>query len=399
MPQFYYSARNEEGKRFAGTIEAKSRSDALSILSQQYSIVTRVEKKTPRFRLWLFTRKVRGEDLLGFAQTLSAMLEGGITVKRALDVIFSDTENRILRSVVMDLSTQIAKGVPLSDAMASHPEIFNEFFVKMTKAGEDSGELPEMLCRVAEYVERTEALKDKVKSALTYPLLVVLFALILVILVLTFGVPYLTQLYGELGRELPFATSLLIDLGNFLNQNKLIIALAGIFLSYLIKSWAVSSSGARAIDGLKLGLPLLGSFFRVLYTARFSRTLSLLYSSGIPLLNAVGLTGQSVGNRIVADSALKIQQAIERGDALSDCLRANPYYLDQAIGMVAAGEESGRLELMLKRIASFYEHRAYTALDSLTSIVEPIIMIGIGILVGFMIVALGMPFLNLATTL
>ncbi len=397
MPEFLYSARNEQGKRFAGKLDAPTQNEALAILSERYAIVTRLERKTSQSFLPPLWGGVKGEDLLGFSQTLAAMLEGGITVKRALETIYGDTENRRLRQVIMDLSTQIGQGTPLSQAMTAHPTVFGDFFTKMVKAGENSGELPEMLRRVSEYVERTEALKDRVKSALTYPSVVVCFAGLLMAAILTFGIPYLRNLYEGLGMVLPPSTMVMVKLGTFLNENLLLIVLSGLIALYGVKVAILRPSVRRFLDGLELQLPVLGGFFHTLYTARFSRTLALLYSSGVPLLNALELTGQSVGNLVVADTVEKTQEAIEAGNSLSDCLRVNPYFLDAAIGMVAAGEESGKLELMLRKVADFYEAKVYSRLDTLTSTLEPLIMVAVGICVGIMIVTLGLPFMNLAS--
>ena len=397
MPEFHYSARNEQGKRFAGTIEAEDQTSALQLLSEQYALVTRLEPRVERSFFNPVFSGVKGEDLLGFAQTLAAMLEGGITIKRALDTVYGDTESRPLRQVIMDLSNQIGGGAPLSNAMATHPTVFGQFFIKMVAAGESSGELPEMLRRVAEYVEKTEALKDKVKSALTYPAVVICFALLLVLCILTFGIPYLKDLYDGLNMELPAPTQIMVNLGTLMNDNILILGFLFLGGLYGFKVWTSSPVGIKSLDALKLHLPLLGDFFITLYTARFARSLSLLYSSGVPLLNALQLTGESVGNSVVAATVEKTQGAIESGQSLSDCLRSNPYFLDAAIGMVAAGEESGRLDVMLKKVADFYEAKVYNKLDALTSIIEPLIMIGVGICIGVMIVCLGMPFLNLAS--
>ncbi len=397
MPEFHYSARNEQGKRFAGTVEAENQTEALQALSEQYAIVTRLEAKAKKTLLTPLFTGVKGEDLLGFAQTLAAMLEGGITVKRALDTIYGDTESRALRMVIMDLSTQIGSGSPLSNAMASHPLIFGQFFIKMVSAGESSGELPEMLRRVGEYVEKTEALKDKVKSALTYPVVVIVFALMLMAAIMAFGIPYLKNLYDGLNMELPRPTQIMVAVGTFMNENLILFGFLVLLTVYGVRSYLTHPKGARQVDYLKLHLPVLGDFFKVLYTARFARTLALLYSSGVPLLNALQLTGESVGNVLVTETVEKTQAAIEAGESLSDCLRTNPYFLDAAIGMVAAGEESGKLDQMLKKVADFYEHKVYIKLEGLTSTIEPLIMIGVGICIAVMIMTLGLPFMNLAS--
>jgi type IV pilus assembly protein PilC len=397
MPEFHYSARNEQGKRFAGSIEAETQTEALQALSEQYAIVTRLERKAKKNLLTPLFSGVKGEDLLGFSQTLAAMLDGGITVKRALDTIYGDTESRALRMIIMDCSAQIGGGAPLSNAMAGHPSVFGPFFVKMVRAGESSGELPEMLRRVSEYIEKTESLKDKVKSALTYPFVVICFALLLMAGILAFGIPYLKNLYDGLNLQLPVPTQIMVAIGTFMNDNLLLFAGLVLLAMYLGKSWLAHPRGIRQVDYLKLHLPVLGDFFRTLYTARFARTLALLYSSGVPLLGALQMTGESVGNVLVTETVEKTQQAIEDGDSLSDCLRVNPYFLDAAIGMVAAGEESGKLDHMLKKVADFYEHKVYTKLEGLTSTIEPLIMIVVGIMIGIMIMTLGLPFMSLAS--
>lgn len=397
MAEFHYSARDERGKRFAGSIEAESQTEALQVLSDRYAIVTRLERKASKSLLAPVFTGVKQEDLLGFAQTLAAMLDGGITIKRALETIYGDTESRAMRQVIMDVSKQIDGGSPLSNALAGHPLVFGQFFIKMVKAGESAGQLPEMLRRVADYLEKTEALKDKVKSALTYPAVVICFALLLMAAMLTFGVPYLQNLYDGLQMELPLPTRIAVAIGSFANNNLLAVLAGALVLAYLFKQLVTSDGGARKIDHWKLHLPVLADFFRTLYTARFARTLALLYSSGVPLLAALEMTGESVGNRVIAETVAKTRDSVESGDSLSECLRVNPYFLDAAIGMVSAGEESGKLDQMLQKVADFYEAKVYVKLQALTSTLEPLVMIAVGICIGAMVLTLGLPFMTLAS--
>ncbi|MGE0489614.1 MAG: type II secretion system F family protein [Vulcanimicrobiota bacterium] len=396
MPEYHYSARDEEGKRFAGRLEADNRNAAMELLSERFAYVTRLEEKTGR-PFFSLTTGIRGEDLLNFSQTLAAMLDGGIPLKRALDTIYGDTENRALRLVIMDMSTQLGGGAPFSAALSAHTAIFDSFFINMVKAGESAGEMPEMLNRVADYIEKTEALKDKVKSALTYPVVVVVFAGILVCLIMAFGIPYLRELYGGLGIELPFATRMVVAMGGMLADHKLLAFLLALGAAVAIRLGLRSPTGEAAVDRLKLSLPPFAETFRVLYTARFARTLSLLYASGVPLLDALQLTASSAGNSLIRDTIKQTQEAIKEGKPLSECLRANPYFVDTAVGMVAAGEESGQLERMLNKVADFYEQKVYTRLDALTATLEPVMMVLVGIGIGGVIITLGMPFMNLAS--
>jgi type IV pilus assembly protein PilC len=395
--EFQYAALDDKGHRFAGTLEAEDKTTALTMLTERYEIVTRLEKRTERFSLEPLLRPIKGEDVLNFSQTLAAMLEGGIPLKRAIDTIYHDTENRSLREILLDISSSLGSGSSLSEALEQHPDVFDTFFVSMVKAGQNSGELPEMLNRVSEYLEKSEQLKDQVKSALTYPIVILIFAAILVAVILAFGVPYLRDLYDGLGLELPASTQILVVVGGLLGDNSTLCILAALVAAYLARVSLRNPVVAQHIDSSKLYLPKLGSFFRTLYTARFSRTLALLYSGGVPLLDSVQLSGNSVGNRHFASSMKSVGDKLKAGATLSTCLRENPYFLDSAVGMISAGEESGKLDTMLAKIAAFYDNKVNSQLESMTSTIEPIMMILIGIVIGGIIVALGLPFLNLAS--
>lgn len=397
MPEFHYAALNDKGQRYAGVLDAESKTAALKTLTDRFPVVTRLEPKAGPGLLKPLFSPIKGEDVLSFAQTLAAMLEGGIPLKRSLDTIYHDVENKAMREVLMDLSTQLGTGTPLSEALKQHPLVFDKFFTSMVKAGEDSGSLPEMLHRVSEYVEKTEKLKDEVKSALTYPLVILVFAACLVAAILGFGIPYLRDLYDGLGMELPWSTQILVVIGGLMGDNVIASIFSVVLLLYLTKIGLSNPKVRLWLDALRLRLPKVGSFFRVLYTARFARTLALLYASGVPLLNAIKLAGDSVGNHEFAKTMEAAEDEIKAGAPLSECLRENPYFLDSAVGMVSAGEESGKLDAMLEKVANFYEHKVNSQLQSLTATIEPIMMILIGLVIGGIIIALGLPFLNLAS--
>jgi len=395
--KFQYAALDDKGQRFAGVLEADSKTAALGVLTERYSIVTRLETQVQKFSLDRVLNPIKGEDVLNFSQTLAAMLEGGIPLKRAIDTIYHDVENRILRGILLDISSALGTGSSLSEALGRHPAVFDNFYLSMVKAGQDSGELPEMLDRVAVFLEKTEQLKDQVKSALTYPFVVLAFAGLLVATILAFGVPYLRELYGGLGLALPVSTQILVGIGSFLSDYS-VICLLGLLMGVLLVRTALRNPVfLEWVDRTKLSLPKFKSFHRTLYTARFARTLCLLYSGGVPLLDAVQLSGESAGNRVFANSMEQAIEGLRTGSTLSTCLRENPYFLDAAIGMVSAGEESGKLDAMLDKVADFYDHKVNTQLQALTATIEPLMMIVIGLVIGAIIVALGLPFLSLAS--
>ena len=397
MQEFHYVAQDDDGRRYNGSLKAETRDLALKTLSERFTIVTRLETRTQSSSLGFLTGRVGGEDLLNFCETLSTMLEGGVTLKRSLDTLLGDTENQALRNVIMDLSARVGSGDSLSKAMAEHPQVFDRFFIFMVKAGEASGELPEMIRRVASYLEKMQGMADKVKSAFVYPTVVLAFAGLLVLLILTFGVPYLEGLYDGLGLELPLPTLMVAGLGRFLSEYFLVVILMGLCVVFLIRVFLRHPKGRYAVDLFKLETPVVKGLFRQLYSARFARTLALLYSSGIPLLEALELTGQSVGNVLVEKAVVSTQKELQQGSNLSDSLRSNPYFSDAAVGLVSAGEDSGTLDVMLAKVADFYDRKVNSKLTAVTSLVEPLIMIGVGIVIGGIILSLGLPFLTLAS--
>lgn len=395
--EFFYVAHDSAGKRFTGSFKAESKEDALKLLSERYEIVVRLESRAAKRGLNPFGRGVKGEDLLGFCETFSAMLEGGINLKRALDTVVGDTQNPNLRSVIMDLSARVGGGDSLSQALGHHPSVFGAFFIHMVEAGESSGELPEMLRRVSAFLDKSERMKDKVRSALAYPFVVLSFAGLMVGVILAFGVPYLQDLYSGLGIDLPKPTQALVFVGRFMNDQMLLLILFILLFLWLGWRFLNNPKGQALVDKSKLSVPLLSGLYRLMYTGRFARTMALLYSSGIPLLSALGLTARSVGNQVIAQSIEATEEELKAGGRLSDSLRLNPFFSEAAIGLIAAGEESGTLDVMLLKVADFYDRKTDAKIESLTSIIEPLIMVVVGVVIGGIIVTLGLPFLTLAS--
>lgn len=402
MPEFTYSARDEDGNRVQGKLEAEDRDAAMKTLSSRYAVVTQLDSTASNSKIQAFLNlvaPVKGEDMLAFVSAMASMVDGGISLKRVMVILYEDIENPALRRVVSDLSSEISAGNTLSGAMDKHPAIFDRFFRAMVKAGETSGNLPEMLRRVASYIEVTEGLKNKVKSALFYPILVVIFAFLLVTAIIVFGVPYLQNIYDGLGLTLPLATRVVVTLGGVLAKHIYIFVLLGAALVYLVFRGLKNESGQIVADRLRLKLPVFSNIFRLLYTARFARTLATLYASGIPMLEALSLVSATIGNRVVAAELADVIDRVKGGEAISTCLRGSPHFSRMAVGMMSAGEEAGTLDAMLNKVADFYEMKVYAALSGLASTLEPLIMMIVGLFIGGIIIVMGLPFMNLASAL
>ncbi len=342
---------------------------------------------------------VKGEDLLGFSRALAQMVEGGISLKRAMDILYQDIENPALKRVVNEIGSRMEGGESLSSSLEGHTDIFDQFFRAMVKAGESSGNLPEMLRRLGDHIEVTEEMKAKAKSALLYPFLLLIFSALAVGTLLAIGVPYLDHIYTALDLSPPLYTSIVVGIGGMMGQHLTLLFVATIGLMILAGRFFKSPKGREMADQMRLKLPVLSYQYRLLYTARFARTLGTLYQSGIPLQEALTHASATIGNKQVAE---ELDQAINRvkgGETLSACLRGSPNFDRMAVGMMAAGEESGSLDAMLKEIADLFESKVYTALNGLASTVEPLLMVCVGLGVAALVLAMGLPFMGLASSL
>lgn len=400
MPEFIYSARNEEGQRFSGTLEALSREAALAQLSEKYPLVTRLE---PASRGGLLERLglrrgVAGEDLLAFTYQLAAMLRAGINLKRTLDLAIEESPPQ-LRRAVLDISGRVSGGTPLSNAMREHPQIFDRFYCSMLQAGEAGGQLPELLQRLAKHIERNETMRRKVQAALYYPLFVAAFAVLVVMGIVLFGVPRIDSLYAGLGAELPLPTKLLMGFSKFIVSTWYVWLGVLILVGFLFQRLLATEAGGLWFDRLKLRLPALGDLFRTLATARFARTFGTLYVSGVPILMALDLTATSVGNLVVEKAVRDAMGPVQAGNDLTPALRRGDVFPGMALGMVASGEETGQLDSMLLSLADYYDIQTEIRLQAVASLVEPAVMVFIGIAVAGLIIAMALPFMNIASAL
>lgn len=400
MPEFLYSARNEQGQRFSGTLEAPTREAALAQLSEKYPLVTRLEPASKGG--WLerlgLGRRVSGEDLLGFTYQIAAMLRAGINLKRTLDLAVEESPPELRRAVV-DVSGRISSGASLSSALREHPRLFDRFYCSMVEAGEAGGKLPELLSRLAQHIEQSETLRRKVQAALYYPLFVAAFAVVVVTGIILFGVPRVESLYLGLGAELPLPTKILMGFSKFVVKTWYVWLGVLISVSLLFRRLLGTEAGGLWFDGLKLRLPGLGDLFRTLATARFARTFGTLHVSGVPILMALDLTASSVGNRVMEKAVRDAVGPVTAGNDLAPALRKAEIFPSMALGMVASGEETGQLDTMLLSLADYYDIQTSIRLQAVASLVEPAVMVFVGLAVAVIIVAMALPFMNIASAL
>ena len=397
MPSFSYTAKAENGRRVQGKLEAESLAAAEKELNSSHQVVYKVEEESSASRnvkILSALAPVQLEDLVGFAQAIASMADGGISLKRTIDILLEDTENPTMLNILNQISEDLGSGKTLADALSRHSAVFPTYFVAMTEAGESSGNLPEMMRRLAEIITAVESLEARAKAALTYPFLLFGFTLISFLCFFAYGSPYLESIYQSMDVEAPLLTRLLLSVGVTLGHNKAGLFVFIAFLGYLAWSIPRRGTGKLLFDKIRLQLPILGHVYRVLYTARFMRTMSILYRSGLGLAPSVRLAAATIGNEVVTEDLFDLSLRLDQGDELSTTLRSSDHVSRLAVGMIAAGEECGKLETMLSKVAEVYEVKSETLLQNARSRIEPAMMFLLGISVALLLGVLGWPLIS-----
>ncbi len=398
MGKFSYVARAQDGSRVHGQIEAEDLKSAESELADQHKVVYRVEEVSGEQKLLKFLSTlapVKLEELVGLSQAISSMSEGGISLQRTIDILYEDTDNPTLKRLLGDVAEDVSAGKKLSQALGRHTEVFPRYYVAMTAAGETSGNLPEMMRRLSAILTSVEMLQARARAALSYPVLLFGSTAVTFLIFFTYGSPYLERIYQSIDVVPPLATQMLLGLGVTMAENKPALFFLLILVAYLFWSLPRNPIGRRIADQCRLWLPLLGRVYQVLYTARFLRTMAILYRSGLPLPESVRLSAATVGNEIVMEELFDLSLRLEQGEELSKVLRSSSHVSRLAVGMIAAGEESGKLEVMLSRVADVYEVKSETLLQGIRSSIEPTLMLILGVSVAVFLGALGWPLLSL----
>ncbi len=380
-----------------GSLEAETEQEALAKLSQMgyFPLSIQREETSPQgqaaprsFRL--FTR-IRRRDITLFTRQLADLLESGLPLMRTLDVLREQMENPRLQEVLADLASQVRDGRSLSDALAIYPRVFSPLYVSMVRSGEVGGMLGGVLARLADFAEKEEELHVKMRSALAYPILILLVGMGTIAVLLIFVVPKLVLLFQEVGQILPLPTRVLIGLSQwFVSYWWLVVSIAGLGV-FLVRRGGLSQGARLAIDRIKLRLPVVGSLIKKVEIARFARSLATLLSHGVPILQGMQVVVQATGNELLRGELQQIGEQLKGGDSLSQGMRRGRIFPALVTHMVAVGEEAGSLDRSLFKIADTYEREADRAMKLMTSLVEPVMILIMGSLVGFIVIAMLLP--------
>ncbi|MCD4781491.1 MAG: type II secretion system F family protein [Candidatus Omnitrophica bacterium] len=401
MGTFKYVAKDESARNVTGKISAENKAAVLDTLrKRKLTIISVTEVKESSLGKSFFQRKkVKADEIVIFSRQLATMVEAGIPILQGLDALKDQTSHPYFSKVLTTVRDDIQHGSSLSAAFSKHPTVFDPLFVNMVKVGETGGVLSAVLDRISGYLEKTLKLVRKVKSAMIYPAVVVSMALIITVVLLVKVVPTFAGIYDSFDKDLPAMTQLLINISNVLKHYLLYVIAALVAFVFLMKRLYKTDKGRLAIDHFILRMPIFGELFRKVAISRFSRTLSTLIQSGVPILESLDIVGKTSGNRVLELVIDEVKNSVREGESLATPLIKSTVFPPMVTRMIAIGEKSGQLEKMLLKIAEFYDDQVDAAVEGLTSIIEPLIIGVLGIVIGFIVIALFMPILSIMTVI
>lgn len=397
MPEFLWSGSNKQGRTLSGTITAATRKDAAELLEKRGVTNPKVRTKSAidLSKLGKFGTNITDKQLATFTRQFATMINAGLPLVNCLQILGRQQDNKAFASIIGELTSDVEKGGTLAEAMGRHSSIFNELYVNMVSAGEQGGILDTILARLATHLEKSASLRSKIKTAMLYPMVVMIVLALVISVMLIFIIPIFENMFADLGGELPGPTKLVIALSNFFVANILFIVLGVIALIVGYKMWYKTDSGQKVIDKIKLSLPVFGQLQSKMAIARFTRTLGTLVSSGVAILDGLSITSKTAGNRVVADAIMQARTSISGGENISNPLEASGVFPTMVTSMIAVGEETGGLDEMLLKIADFYEEEVDVAVAGLTSVLEPIMIVVLGTVVGGMVISMYLPIFDL----
>jgi type IV pilus assembly protein PilC len=398
MANFTYKALDQRGTAASGEIEGESKAAAAAALRNRGLTVLDMNEAKKGLHMELdFMSRIKAKDLTVFSRQFATMVSSGLSMLRCLYVLEEQTPNKKFAKVIGAIKSDVEAGISLSDALEKHPAVFSKLYVSMVRAGEIGGILDEVLNRVATQLEKEDSIRRAVKSAMVYPIMIGSFAILVMIGMVMFLIPLFANMYKELDNaKLPMLTRVMVGASDAIRGYWFIILPIIVALIWLLRRFKRSDRGRELWDRFKLHIPMgIGEIVRKLAVARFSRTLGTLVTSGVPILQAIDITGQAAGNVVIEKAMKDVQQSVKEGQSITGPLEKVSVFPAMVTQMIAVGEETGSLDAMLNKIADFYEDEVNASVKSLTSILEPILMLGVGALVGLVVISMYLPIFNM----
>jgi type IV pilus assembly protein PilC len=394
---FIYEGTDNRGARTKGELSARTEMVARAELRRQGIRVVKIRKK-PRELFGSRQKKITTRDIAIFSRQLATMLSAGVPLVQAFEIVGRGHENPSMQDLLLRIKADIESGISLAEALGRHPQYFDDLFCNLVQAGEQAGVLETLLHKIAEYKEKTESIKAKIKKALTYPIAVIVVAVVVTAILLIFVVPQFEELFKGFGADLPAFTRMVVDLSKFVQEWWYVVLGILILLVYgFMQLKQRSEAFNQALDRFALRVPVVGIIIHKAAIARFARTLATMSTAGVPLVEALESVSGATGNFVYSSAVLRMREDVSSGSQLQSSMRQAALFPNMVIQMVAIGEESGSLDSMLGKVADFYEEEVDNAVDSLSSLIEPMIMAILGVVVGGLVVAMYLPIFKLGS--
>jgi type IV pilus assembly protein PilC len=398
MPVYKWEGKTLKGVIKKGEMEAPSESAIRTHLRQQNIVPTKIVAKGKELKFsFSVGRKVKDRSIAIFTRQLATMIDAGLPLVQSLEILAVQQENKVFKGIIREIREDVEGGSTFAGALKRHPRVFSELYTNLVVAGEEGGILDNILNRLANYIEKAETLKKKVKSALVYPSTIVGVAVIVVMILMIFVIPVFESMFKSAGQSLPLPTLIVLAMSKFVKSYILFIIPAVGVLIFLLRRYYKTENGRGVIDSLLLKAPVFGPLFQKIAVARFSRTLGTLVSSGVPILDGLNIVSRTSGNKTIETAILKARSSIKEGETIAEPLSRSSVFPPMVIQMISVGESTGALDSMLSKIADFYEDEVDVAVANLTSLLEPLLMMFLGVVIGGVVISMYLPIFQMAS--
>jgi len=399
MTKFAWEGKNRGGGAVSGEMEAPSEAFVLAQLRREQIQPLKIRKKTGDLGIrlpWKAEKKVGGKEMAIFTRQFATMIDAGLPLVQCLDILGLQQENPTFKKVILKIKEDVESGSTFADSLSKHPKVFDSLFVNLVAAGEVGGMLDTILSRLADYIEKAMKLAKKIKGAMVYPSTILAVAVVVTVVLLVYVIPIFAKMFSDFGQALPGPTQFVLALSDFTRKYFLLV-IVFIFLLVMAFRWYYrQETGRRNVDRLLLRLPVVGSLLQRIAVARFSRTLGTMVSSGVPILESMDIVAKTAGNKIIEEAILKARVSISEGKTIAEPLTDSKVFPPMVTQMVAVGEATGALDAMLNKIADFYDDEVDSAVEAMTALLEPMLMVFLGVVIGGLVIAMYLPVFKLA---